>query len=319
MGIQIMSNNSYIYRAIYRLRNPLFPYWTAGAYGFKRWISRYGYYPSFLPLCIYTDHGPGDSDLSPAKHELESDAPVQFYHCPAGVTKWKKQSKKECHVLFSPFVFARTQIGLSVDERSGSVYFATHGTEATQDLNPIDLYLKELASVPDRYKPIKICLHINEMRLGYDESYIKYGYEVVTAGDPLDQGFTERFYRILSTTKYAFSPMFGSYALYAVEMGVPFGLYGTNPEYFNKSDPNIEYGHYTSYLRSTYYQQAMALFSGLSGERVTPEQLAFARYYLGVADGVNRPKMAWILYKALGIWLWGKFKKLVSRRIHNST
>lgn len=315
-----MNNTSYLARAIRNLSSPLFPYWTAGAYGFKRWISRYGYYPSFLPLCIYTDHGPGDSNLLSAKHELESDAPVQFYHCPAGVTKWKKQSKKECHVLFSPFVFARKTLKISFNQDArGSVYFMSHGTANVRDLTPIELYIKDLESVPEKYKPVRICLHFNEVSLGYGEIYKKLGYEVVTAGDPAAQQFTEQFYKILSTARYTFSSSFGSHALYAVEMGVPFGLYGTNPDYFNKDDPNIEHGHYTSYLRSTYYQQAMTLFSGLPGEQVTPEQLAFARYYLGVDDGVNRPKMAWILYKALGIWLWGKFKKLVSRRIHNRT
>lgn len=313
-----MNKNWYLGRVANNLRNPLFPYWTASAYGFRKWISKYGCYPSFLPLCIYTDHGPGFH--KPAPHELKSDAPVQFYHCKQSVELWKELSGKECQVLFSPFVFARNALKISFNpEARGSVYFMSHGTANARDLTPIDLFIKDLESVPEKYKPVSICLHFNEVSLGYGEIYEKLGYQVVTAGDPVDQQFTERFYKILSTSRYAFSSAFGSHALYAAEMGVPFGLYGTKPNYWNDSDPNIDKGSCNHYLLSDYYQQAFAIFDGLPGEHVTAEQMAFARRYLGVDDGVSRLKMAWILYTSLGIWLWGKFKKLVLRLLHNRT
>lgn len=309
-----MNKDTYLARVINNMADPMFPYWTAGIYGFKRWISRYGYYPSFLPLCIYTDHGPGASEDHPSWDELASDAPVQFYHCSEVVERWKKQSKKECHILHSPFVFARKSLKISsAPDRAGSIFFAAHATSVTLDINPIDIYIKELESIPDKYKPIKICLYFNEVLLGHDEVYRKEGYETVTAGDTEDQDFTEKFYKILSTAKYVLSNTFGSYALYAVEMGVPFGLYGTNPRYFNIEHPDIEYGEDSNYMRFVYFQQAAALFNGLPGEQVTVEQAAFARRYLGVDDGVSRLKMACILYRSFGIWLWRKFRKLVSR------
>lgn len=295
---------NYIRRAIENLKHPLFPYWTACAYGYKRWISRYGYYPSFLPLCVYSDHGPGDSNKIPYPHELQSDAPVQFYHCKSAVERWKKQSNKECHVLPSPFVFARKQLNISpIPERIGSVYFVSHGTGNVVDQNGCEIYHSDIQKLPDRYKPIKICLHINEVRLGYEDVYRKLGYKVVTAGDPVEQDFTERFYRILATAKYTFSGVVGSYAFYSVEMGIPFCLYGTGAKYINESDPNIELGDYTSYLYSDYYKQAVKLFSKMPEEQVTPEQTAFARYYLGLDDGITRLYAAWILYKSLVIWL----------------
>ncbi|MDH5640501.1 MAG: hypothetical protein OEY28_04340, partial [Nitrospira sp.] len=128
-------------------------------------------------------------------------------------------------------------------------------------------------------------------------------YEVVTAGDSLDQRFTERFYRLLARHKYALSNLFGSYSLYATEMGVPFGLYGAGPEYYNLNDPNIEKGNYESYKKSPYYQRTDELFGRLPEDSVTPEQLEFARYHLGVNDGISRAEMARVLYKSLFVWV----------------
>lgn len=312
---------SYFSRAVASLRDPLFPYWVANLYGFGKWIRRYGYYPSFLPLCISSTHGAGDNYVSgPALCELNSDAPVQFYNCSKQVERWKLYSTKKCYVMHSPFVFARKCLKINLENnRYGSVFYAAHATSNVFDDNPVERYIQELEKVPSRYKPVKVCLHWNEFRLGHDELYRKAGFEVVTAGDPVDPRFTERFYAILLTAKYAFSNSFGSNALYAVEAGVPFGLYGIEPNYWNESDENMEKGCYTSYLSTDYRQQAAVLFRGLPNEQVTFEQVAFARYYLGVDEGVSRLKMAWLLYKSLGIWLWGKFKKLVSRGLRNST
>lgn len=304
---------NYLSRAIKNLKNPLFPYWTACIYSFRKWISRYGYYPSFLPLCIYTDHGAGDSVDSPYPHELQSDAPVQFYHCKAAVERWKKQSDKECHVLPSPFVFARQQLKINPNsDRVGSIYYLAHGNSALVDQNECDIYLDDINKLPDKYKPVKICLHVNEMELGYDDVYRTLGYEVVTAGDPIAHNFTENFYRILATAKYTFSSTFGSYALYSVEMGIPFCLYGTPPDYYNISDSNIELGKYSSYMNSDYYKQAVKLFGKLPDDQVTPEQTAFVSYHLGLDDGISRLHMSWILYKSFAVWLFKKACNKVS-------
>jgi acyl-coenzyme A synthetase/AMP-(fatty) acid ligase len=80
-------------------------FWTAEAYGFGKYIRKYGYYPWFLPLAIYTEHGVGHLHERPYKHELESYAPAMFYHAPESVEIWKQWSNKPCHVMYSPFVY----------------------------------------------------------------------------------------------------------------------------------------------------------------------------------------------------------------------
>ena len=73
------------------------PYWTSEIYGFGKYIRKYGYYPSWLPLYIYTDHGVGRID--PAIHELESSAPALLYVLDPRCNDWGRVSQGEFQAL----------------------------------------------------------------------------------------------------------------------------------------------------------------------------------------------------------------------------
>lgn len=293
-----------ISKAWHRFLYPVTPYWTASIYGFGKWIRRYGFYPPILPLCIYTDHGPGDTGLSPHKHELDSSAPAQFYHSCAAVRRWKKVSNKPCYPLLSPFVYARRSLGIEKSKHTeGTIFFVAHSTPSIDENKPIQAYHEELTKLPATYKPITICLHIHDVRKGLDGVYRDLGYEVVCAGDSLDERFTERFYNILQNYKYALSNLFGSYGFYAIEMGIPFGLYGTGPDYFNKKDPNVEAGSYSSYERTAYYKKIQDLFGQLPSNHISTEQREFVNYHLGLESGIGRLAMMKVLYGSLFMWL----------------
>lgn len=293
----------FVFKAWQRFLYPIRPYWTANIYGFGKWIRRYGFYPPVLPLCVYTDHGPRDSSVPPYPHELNSDAPVQFFHSIHNVIRWREYSDKPCHVLFSPSVFARRSLGINKKHDAyGTLFFVAHSTPSVDERKPVELYHEELSLLPKKFWPITICLHIHDVRKGLDKEYEALGYKVVTAGDSLEQNFIKRFYEILSQYNYALSNLFGSYALYATEMEIPFGLYGTPPSYLNKTDPNIESGEYKSYLQTDYYQRAQRLFGSLPGETLTKEQHEFALDHLGITCGINRLKMMRVLYSSLFKW-----------------
>lgn len=292
-----------------RVLYPVRPYWTANIYGFGKWIRRYGYYPPCLPLCIYTDHGPGETGATPTPHEAASSAPVQFYHSAARVGKWRKISNRPCYTLFSPFVFARHSLGIECSNKSvGTIFFVAHSTPAIEARKSIEEYHQEITALPERFHPVTICLHVHDVKKGLDRKYSEYGYRVVTAGDSLDPRFTVRFYRLLEGHKYALSNLFGSYGFYTTEMGIPFGLYGKDPEYFNQGDPNVEKGEYKSYRDTPYYKRVIELFGHLPDDEVTQDQLDFAKYHLGLNEGVTRTEMAGILYKSLFIWLGNRIK-----------
>ena len=277
-------------------------YWTAEIYGFGKWIRRYGFYPDFLPLCIYTDHGIVFEEQA-AKHELESDAPVILFHSHIKVKNFRETNNKPCFILYSAFVFARKALKIEQKkDAKGSIFFWGHSTQVVVDQRDVEDYHQELTKIPEIFKPVTICLHIHDINHGIDKKLKKLGYQVVTAGNSSEENFAERFYRILSEYKYAISNTIGSYTFYAVEMGIPFGIYGTEPEYFNYGDPNIESGEYISYKELDGYKKALVLFSGLP-DKVTEAQKEFVDEYLGIKYGLSRSKMAVVLYRSFLQWI----------------
>jgi hypothetical protein len=145
-----------------------------------------------------------------------------------------------------------------------------------------------------------VCLHYHDINKGLHNKFLEHNFEVVTAGSPYHTDFIERFYNILSEYSYAISNDVGSYLFYAVEMDIPFFLYGNEPVYINKGDANIEIGLYTSYKNYPQMLKAKDLFKQ-PVEQVTPEQKSFVEKELGVYDTIPRWKFSLLLY-----WAWAK-------------
>lgn len=285
-----------------RLISP--PYATAEVYGFGKQIRAYGYFPKWLPLCVYTDHSPGDRDVCYA-HELASSAPVQLYHSPNRVGRWKALSKKPCYCFYSPSVFYRKTKGIekAIDAK-GTLAFPAHTTPSIDDISDMQIYINKLKKLPEEYQPVSVCLHMVDINKGMHKIFIANGFNVYTAGNIYDERFIPRFYSIIRYFKYSTSNLGGSYLYYSVEMGIPFFLYGDEPSFVNKDDPNIEKGEYTSYKKQDSYQSLVSLFSAITPV-ITEEQKAFVHRDLGLDDGLGRWQMAAVLYYAFFRWLLG--------------
>jgi len=277
-------------------------YWTSEVYGFGKWIRKYGFYPNWLPLCINVDHGI-PLDENPAKHEIESDAPVFFSYWHIKTQRFREIYNRQCYTFLSPFVFARKSLKIEQSENAkGSLFFVSHSSQDVISQKTVDEYCQELSGIPEIFKPLTVCLHTYDVDRGLDREFQKLGYQVVTAGNNLEPLFTENFYRILENYNYTISDSIGSQTFYSIEMGIPFGLFGEEPKYLNFGDPNIEIGEYTSYERLEAYQKAISLFSGLP-TKITIEQKEFVEEHIGINYGLSRTKFAFILYKSLLIWL----------------
>lgn len=280
----------------------LAPYWTAEIYSFGKYIRKYGYYPSYLPLAIYTDHGAGRIENQPYKNELENDAPYMFYHSPESVKVWQKFSKKPCSVLYSPFVFCRkiNQIEKSADAK-GTIAFPTHSTADINNLTDVKKYIEQLKALPEKFQPISVSLHISDIKKNEHRIYLENGIPVYTAGGNNDN-FAKNFYNILKNFSYATSNLIGSCTYYSVEMGVPFFIYGDKPELVNAGNENIPAGKYDFYAGHDYYQRLHNIFSGLDCE-ITSEKKTLIETDLGLYEGVSRLKMTYILYTSLFKWI----------------
>jgi len=278
------------------------PYWTAEVYGFGKWIREYCNYPWYLPLCIYTDHGPPMSD-TPSKQELESGAPYLFFHSLALAKKWKEITKKEGFVLYSPFVYYRRKKNLHRSPNArGTLAFPAHTNINIEDQSDVGTYIKQLLKLPRKFQPVSVCLFYDDIKKGKHRIFQKYKIPIYTAGYYYNDRFTERFYDILKNFKYATSNKVGSYLYYAVEMGLPFSIYGQKQKYINKGDPNLSAGEYDSYKLSALYRRIHRMFNGLH-TKISPEQKRFVEINLGLRDGISPPQMRNILYKSLFQWV----------------
>lgn len=271
-------------------------YWTAEVYSFGRHIRDYAFYPSFLPLLCFTDHGAGTFSHMAGipKHEFESTAPVQFYHSPDVVNVFKKVSEKLCFCMFSPFVWYRKKNDISQSPTAkGTLAFPAHTTPSIDLTSDIEEYIEQLKTLPEQYHPVCVCLHMHDIVKGQHKLFLKHGIPVYTAGNTSDYRFAERWYDLVKNFKYTTSNMIGSYTYYAVEMGIPFFIYGDAPELTNHSDDNLSQGCYN--YQTEEYIKICDIFKDRY-EAVTETQKELVEKHLGIHDGISRLHMAKLLY-----------------------
>lgn len=291
----------------YRL--PRHSNWTAEVYGFGKWIRKYAYYPNFLPLCIHTDHGPGQQEF-PLKTELGTTSKYMFYHSERLRNEWVKISKKSCFNYLSPFVFYRKINNIIQEpEAEGTLAFPAHSISTIDDISDIELYIKELLKLPEEYHPISACIHIEDLKKGMHKKFMEYKIPVYSAGSPFDNNFTERFYDILKKFKYTTSNLSMSCLYYSVEMGIPHFLYGPPPININKGDPNFELGP----TNATEFKQRIFLKKLFSGPnmKISEEQKKVVENELGIMKHIGRFKMCILLYDALIYFMYNNAKHIV--------
>ncbi|WP_276373585.1 hypothetical protein [Chryseolinea sp. H1M3-3] len=288
-------------------------HWTSEVYGFGAVLRKYGFFPGSLPLNIYLSHGLSVSE-KPSPYELKNDAPFMLYFSPRLVKEYKKNSDKKCYCVISPNVFYRRYNKIAPDANAkGSLAFLSHTTPMIENKMNLVNYILQLKALPDEFHPISICLHYHDVIKGVYKIFFDYGFEVVTVGNPYHELFIERFYTLIRRFRYTTSNEIGSYTFYCSELGIPFFLYGSEPELYNNGDPSIEAGEYKSYKSTEQYKKVKTLFSTIRKE-VTPEQKRFVEEELGIYDSIGRWKMAYILYYAYFIFYCSKIKlKLLKR------
>ena len=273
-------------------------FWTAELYSSGKYMRDYAHLPSFLPLNCYTDHGPGVYSRSIPPHELDNNAPVQFYQSPIKVRRFKKVSSKPCYCRLSPLVWCRKKNKIEqIANPCGTLAFAAHSTPSIDITTPYEEYIYELRQLDIRFYPICICMHMHDIHKGYHKIFLDNGFPVYTAGDNSDIRFGVRFYNILKNFQYSTSPVIGSYTYYSVEMGIPFFLFGRAPEFINKYDRNLSYGKY-EFTSDSLYKAHVVLFN-TPVSSVTTKQKKFIELHLGLHHCLSRKKMFIVLIGTL--------------------
>lgn len=286
--------------------NSIWLYWSSELYSFGRYIRKYGYYPSFLPLAVYSDHsGPSFSDV-PYIHEKESRAPAFLAHRKKKVENYKKITNKKAYTLYSPQVFYRRLHHIEKSKNAkGTLALPIHSLPNAGFEFDVIKYCNELKALPEKYQPVRVSLHMHDINNDSFKEYERNGIEVVSAGNTSDQRFIERLYELIKESKFITSNDISTITFLAVEMRIPFFLFGGEEKTINFSDKNFKKGVLPKPIHKQYkyLKEKLVLDEKLETFEYDDELIESVESALGLYDGISRRKMSYVLYKSLLLWL----------------
>jgi hypothetical protein len=266
-------------------------------YGFNAIISEYAGCPLMLTLSCRYQHG--WTPLTAANpYDLLTDKPLMLVFSKRRLQAWNEASNIPAAIMGAPFVHYRRlrQIEKDIDA-NGTVVFPSHSTELIDAVFDIDGYCQQLKNLPIEFHPITICLHDNDLARKKDVIYKKYGFNIVTAGPKYVPGFefVQKFYEILRSHKYATSNQVGSYAFYAVEMGIPFFILGEPAVMENSGEELMP----SKYCILDYPMGAFAtkMFQGPT-QVISEKQKNFVEEELGVHDCLSGIELRQLLLES---------------------
>jgi len=252
----------------------------SGNYGHDLILRRYAGYPRPLPMNVRIQHG-WYHDIEDRLSDLHVDQPIQFVWSRRMADRWRAYSQRKVIVSGTPLVHFRHMEGIERrPDAAGTVVFPQHSTRSYDSVYDVQRYCRDLDALPDEYRPITICLHFRDVeRLapGFREN----GYsEIVTAGKSRapDLGFARNFYSILSRHKYASSNDILTGMFYAIEMGIPFFIYGPEAEDYSTADGSR--GNFKPFA-----DEIRPLFTGPS-TTISDEQRRLVTEELGIEDAM---------------------------------
>lgn len=260
-----------------------------GSYGQDRILRAYLKYPAFLPLNAQIQHGWYNTEITDLDREAQIAVMLVWSKRLAG--EWRKYSKKEALVLGSPFILYRELHDIKKKPTAkGTVVFPTHSTSAQIEKYDADEFCAKLESLPEHFKPVTICLHHRDMEL-YGPTFSSHGFPIVTAGDSRQSGdgFVRKFYEILSSHLYCCSNEIGSYTFYAVDMDIPFFLYGPESVSVYRDDENRTYGktdflmatrNYFTEVRTTISDEQRSFVDAETGKSDRLDQVFLRKFFL---------------------------------------
>ena len=281
-------------------------YWPSELYSFGKYIRKYGYYPSFLPLAVYSDHsGPTFSDI-PYLHEKETNAEFFLAHRKEKVIKYKEITGKKAYTLYSPSVFYRRYNLIKQDENaSGTICFPEHSLLSEHSNFNIKKYCDDLKMLPIEFHPIKLCLHMHDVNNDTFKQYMENGFEVLSAGNTSDYRFVERLYDIIKKAKFISSNSVGTITLLSIEMRIPFFIYGNKQSSINISNKNLPKGiiKEPDHKQFKYLKNKLSISEDFKVSKYNKKIIFEAESALGLYDGISRKKMFIVLYLALLLWI----------------
>lgn len=176
--------------------------------------------------------------------------------------------------------------------------FPSHSTPDVISYYDVDSLCKHLLKIAKHFDTIRICLYWKDILRNIHKKYLKYGFEIVTAGHVLDPNFLPRLKSIIKCSTSTMSNDIGSYTGYCIMLG--------RPHYIFRQD--LKLGGRTSEIdvvqngrSSTIYKKLLASFS-VNSKQPTKAQLRLIKLFWGLDHVKNKHELLKIVNIAEDIY-----------------
>ena len=179
-------------------------------------------YPKFLPLFFSSDHY---VDMLTSYRENEANPTYPLY------LTWNKEkcsklrndySVDAIHVQHPWISYRRKKFSVRNKESNGTLLFWPHSSQHLNVQLDMEKVKQSLSAIPEKYKPISICISAHDIQLGLLPKIRTLNYPIYTVGNVQDQRFVDRFYTLVNNFRFSAGFFPGSHVYYLHEFGIPY-------------------------------------------------------------------------------------------------
>jgi len=227
-------------------------------YGMHKIVNAYLGLPAWFPIdyLCYIEHGISfqvkvlDTRLSLSQGE------ILLLNNKVGKLVALAANKKKMFVAGALFVHHRLMNGIEQDvDAKGTLSFPMHSTPQINSEFDWDVYARGLSELPEVYQPVSACVYWKDVTLGKHKFFEKYGIPVYSCGTMDNENYAHNFYQLLKRHKFGTSNHLGSYTAYALEMGIPFFIYGEESTFSLNGEDDTSFNVANTIANSAFFQE----------------------------------------------------------------
>ena len=263
-------------------------------------------YPRFLPLFFSSDHYV-DMLTSYRENEANPTYPLYLTWNKEKCTKLRNDySVDAVHVQHPWISYRRKKFSVRNKESNGTLLFWPHSSEHLIVQLDIDKVKQVLAGIPEKYKPVSICISAHDIQFGLLQKIRTLNYPIYTVGNVQDQRFVDKFYTLINNFQFAAGFFPGSHVYYLHEFGIPYLAFDPSlVRTYSLGSMAIEDGEFDLIAKDypdvnqrkifdTWFEQ-MQNYS----DSVSIEQMEFAAEQLGCKSSTSIWRVRKLVYMAL--------------------
>jgi hypothetical protein len=196
--------------------------WESERTSFGKTFRKLIKYPRFLPLFFSSDHS---VDMLTSYRENEANPSYPLY------LTWNKEKCSKLrndygvdaiHVRHPWISYRNRKFSVRNKEANGTLLFWPHSSEHLIVQLDMEKVKQVLSGIPERYKPISICISAHDVKLGLLPNIRTLNYPIYTVGNVQDQRFVDRFYTLVNNFRFSAGFFPGSHIYYLHEFGIPY-------------------------------------------------------------------------------------------------